>query len=267
MSSRASHALADTATERAPLEVIWHDLECGGYRADLALWRELAAAAVPPGANVASVLDLGAGTGRVTLDLAAAGHRVTALDISPTLLGALVRRAAGLPVRAVQGDVRRFELGEDAFDLCLVPMQTLQLLRGEQERRALFACAAAHLREQALMACAIVDDVQPFDTLGGELGPAPDRVQLGERLYLSRPLRLLAAPAKIRIERERVVLPAGSSEATRAEPAEHDVVELERVDATELWAEAQPAGLRPEPSRTIAETGEHSASEVVMLRA
>ena len=24
------------------LEVIWHDLECGSYRADLPLWRELA---------------------------------------------------------------------------------------------------------------------------------------------------------------------------------------------------------------------------------
>ena len=49
--------------------VIWHDVENGGYEADLPLWRA-------PGRADADgpVLDLGAGTGRVALDLAAAGH-------------------------------------------------------------------------------------------------------------------------------------------------------------------------------------------------
>ena len=53
---------------------VWHDVECGGYAADLPLWRELAAREAGP------VLDVGAGTGRVALDLARAGHDVTALD-------------------------------------------------------------------------------------------------------------------------------------------------------------------------------------------
>ena len=30
-----------------PSAVIWHDLECGSYRADLPLWRELAGDAAP----------------------------------------------------------------------------------------------------------------------------------------------------------------------------------------------------------------------------
>ena len=73
-----------SAATFSPL-VAWHDVECGGYRADLPLWRELARAEAGP------VLDVGAGTGRVALDLARAGHSVTALDREPELLDALVR--------------------------------------------------------------------------------------------------------------------------------------------------------------------------------
>src|SRR6185312_6943445 len=168
-----------------PSEVIWHEVECGRYRADLPLWRELAAAGAPRGGH-ARVLDLGAGIGRVSLDLAAAGHRVTALDVSPALLEELARRARELPVETVVGDARDFRLDEDSFDLCLVPMQTLQLLRDEDERRALFASAAAHMRPGALLACAIVTAADEFDAMAGQLGPSPDRLAVGERVYFSR---------------------------------------------------------------------------------
>ena len=45
-------------------DVVWHDVECGRYDADLPLWHELAAQADH------GVLDVGAGTGRVALKLA-----------------------------------------------------------------------------------------------------------------------------------------------------------------------------------------------------
>jgi predicted RNA methylase len=66
--------------------VIWHDVECGSYAEDLPLWRSLAAEYGDP------VLDVGAGTGRVALDLATAGYRVTALDRDPDLIEELNRR-------------------------------------------------------------------------------------------------------------------------------------------------------------------------------
>jgi SAM-dependent methyltransferase len=264
----------DSAVEHAdapPPEVIWHEVECGRYRADLPLWRELAGAAVPRGGRRgrgghARVLDLGAGIGRVTLDLAAAGHEVTAVDISPPLIAELGRRAAGLPVRAVVGDIRVLALEERGFDLALVPMQTLQLLRGEDERRAAFEGIAAHLRSGALLACAIVTGAEEFDALAGGLGPSPDRLGVGDRAYFSRPLSVRILPGAIRIERERVTLPSDGAERWRAE-GERDVVELARVSEEQLWREAAPAGLQSEPTRVIAETEEHIASEVVIFRA
>ena len=77
--------------------IIWHDVECGAYAADLPLWRELAATEAGP------VLDVGAGAGRVALELARAGHDVTALDLDPELLAEL-RRAR--PARGARGPHR-----------------------------------------------------------------------------------------------------------------------------------------------------------------
>ena len=123
---------------------IWHDVECGGYdgrpRRSGRSWRT---AADGP------VLELGCGTGRVALHLAAArarGDRRSTRD--PELLDALESaRGRGRPGdRAMCADARDFELGRE-FGLVLAPMQLLQLLGGSRRAaRAACACVAAHLR-------------------------------------------------------------------------------------------------------------------------
>lgn len=50
-----------------------------------------------------SVLDVGAGTGRASLPLARAGHPVTAVERSLSMLSGLRDLAAGLPVEVVEG--------------------------------------------------------------------------------------------------------------------------------------------------------------------
>lgn len=268
--------------------VIWHDLECGAYSADLALWRELAARASPAGTG-AAVLDIGAGSGRVTLDLARRGHRVSALDLDPRLLAALEERAAGLPVRTLCADARGFRLEPTDHALCLVPMQTIQLLRGPADRAGLLESARAHLRPGSAIACAIVTHVEAFDCMDGSLGPSPEHARVGGKLYLSRAVRVQVEERFIRIERERLIAPAGrtagdppvSAPARNViEPArslvraeqdiagpERNVVELERIAATQLCEEALEIGLSPQPTVAIAETVDHAGSEVVMLRA
>src|SRR3977135_2147240 len=101
------------------MSVIWHDVECGGYAQDLSLWRSLADDHGDP------VLDVGAGTGRIALDLARRGHEVLALDLDAALVAELARRPGAVSITAITADAREFDLGRP-IALCILPKQTIQ---------------------------------------------------------------------------------------------------------------------------------------------
>src|SRR3954470_20249808 len=157
------------------LDALWHDLECADYREDLPLWRSLAAEAGGP------VLDVGAGTGRVTLDLASRRVPVVALDIEPALLAALRHRATELSIETVVADARRFAIGR-RFSLVIVPMQTLQLLGGIRGRAAFLRCALAHLEPGGRAAAALADATDCFDE-EHPIPPPPDVQDIAEVRY------------------------------------------------------------------------------------
>ena len=97
------------------------------------------------------VLELGVGTGRVALALAAAGHDVTGLDLSEDLLGIAREKARNLtpgvrhPV-FLGGDMRDFDLDE-RFPLIIAPFRTFHALLNPAEQLAALACAKRHLVE------------------------------------------------------------------------------------------------------------------------
>jgi len=241
----------------APPLVVWHDVECGAYGADLPLWRELAAATPGP------VLDVGAGTGRVALDLARLGHEVTALDREPALLAALAERAAGqgMRVRTVVADAQGFllEEGERAFGLVAVPMQTIQLLA---DRLAFLRAARRHLAPRGLVALALADDLEGFDgEAGAPILPTPDTGDRDGWRFASQPVAVRELRDRARIERVRYALAPGGERSV-----ERDAIELAAVGVPALEAEGRAAGLTPEPARRIAPTREHVGSQVVLLR-
>ncbi len=232
------------------LDALWHDLECGGYAEDLPLWRELAAE------NGGPVLDVGAGTGRVTLDLARTGAEVIALDIEPRLLEALARRARGLPVQTLAADARALPPGSPV-SLIVVPMQTLQLLEGPAGRAAFLRAAHARLRPGGLVAAALADPVDCFDDDHPD-PPPPDACDIAGVRYATQ---LLEVTPDGELRRRREI--AGPAERYEA----HDVsVRLDRVSTDEVAAEAERLGYRPEPHREIPETERYLGSTVVMLR-
>ena len=241
---------------RAPmgLDALWHDLECGSYREDLALWHTLA------GATGGPVLDVGAGTGRVSLDLAARGVAVVALDAEPSLLAALERRAAGLPVETVVADARGFALGR-RFPLILVPMQTLQLLGGGSGRTAFLRAALAHLEPGGLLAATVADALDCFDA-EHDAPPPPDAREIDGVYYASRLVGVQDEGGCAAIHRVReIVGSAGHREA------EEVVVRLDRVSAGEIAAEALAVGFAKAGHLFVRETEQYLGTTVVVLRA
>jgi SAM-dependent methyltransferase len=241
---------------------IWHDVECGGYAADLPLWEELAERRGGP------VLELGCGTGRVALHLARCGHRVIGLDRDPDLIAALRQRASDsrhngvgrksdAPADRVEplvADAREFELDEPVA-LALAPMQFLQLLPGAADLAACLAAVAAALEPGGLFAAALVESVPT-----GGAPPLPDVHEVDGWVYSSLPVAALTAEGRILLRRLRqAVSPAGELSE------EEDEIELRTLAADELEREAERAGLLPVGRRTVPATEAHVGSLVVLM--
>jgi SAM-dependent methyltransferase len=250
---------------RTSAAVIWHDIECGGYTVDLPLWRRLANR--QPG----DVLEIGAGTGRVALDLAARGHRVVALDRERDLLDELNRRAALLErqrsrpiqIETVQADARSFGLGRD-FALIAVPMQTIQLLGGADGLSEFLSCAAGHLRPGGRLAMALTEHFDLYDSAGAGRGglPLPDVREVSGTVYRSQ-------PTAVRLEAETVVLERRRERLRpdRSRLVESDCLTLDLVSPARLEEAGQRMGLRASGWVDIPPTRDHVGSVLVMLDA
>ena len=230
----------------------WHDAEHGAYAADLPLWERLASERGGP------VLDLGAGTGRVALHLAARGHDVLAVDSDAELLAVLRERAADrrLPVRVIEADVRNLALKGD-FPLAIAPMQLLHMLEGVEGRRAALRSVGSALASGGVLAAAVLAEPLPPS---GPTESIPDVRDEDGWIHSSMSLEVRVGDERLEIVRLRqLVSPAGDlSDATH-------VTTVDRLPPSVLEADVAASGLRIAASEPIAETDEHVGAVVHLI--
>lgn len=123
-----------------------YDLQYGAYRDDVPFYTRLAFD------QGGAVLELGAGTGRLTEALLTAGHEVVAVDASGAMLARAEARLSGQAgATLVLGDMREVRLGR-RFDLVIAPFNTLMHAYTLDDQDATMATVTAHLAPGGLFA-------------------------------------------------------------------------------------------------------------------
>ena len=138
--------LVDAGSREHYADAALYDHEYRRRRADVNFYRELARQRLGAGGRI---LELGAGTGRVTVPLARDGHRVTALDQAAPMLARLQSRsprcrAVRDRIEPVRGELCTFELGT-RFPLVIAAFNVLEHLYTRGELDACLRRVAAHL--------------------------------------------------------------------------------------------------------------------------
>ena len=97
------------------------------------------------------VLEIACGTGRVAIPIAREGLAVTGLDVVPGMLERARSKAAGLPIRWIEGDARDFDLDE-RFRLIFLTGNAFQAFVTNADQEALLGRVRAHLHDEGLFA-------------------------------------------------------------------------------------------------------------------
>ncbi|MBA3453170.1 MAG: methyltransferase domain-containing protein [Deltaproteobacteria bacterium] len=140
--------LIDSGSREHYADAALYDYEYRRRRADVTFYRELATKRLGgPG----RILELGAGSGRVTIPLARDGHDVVAVDQSKAMIARLRSRAENLPgvarsrIKVVEGDLCTFSAPPPKVPLVIAAFNVLEHLYTRGELAACLARVTAHL--------------------------------------------------------------------------------------------------------------------------
>jgi SAM-dependent methyltransferase len=103
------------------------------------------------------VLELMAGTGRISLPLAESGVDLTCVDLSGPMLARLLDKLAakGLHATVCEMDVARLDLPERSFPLILLPFQSFAELLDPEDQRSALERITAHLADGGRFICTL----------------------------------------------------------------------------------------------------------------
>lgn len=128
-----------------------YDLEYEGLVEDMGHYLRLAK-------GLERVMELGCGTGRLTLPIARSGAEVVGLDRAPAMLDRLrarVRAEPRLRVSLIEGDFRDFS-APGLFDLIILPFNALHHLRIAEDFLSMSRCVQTILKPGGVFALDLV---------------------------------------------------------------------------------------------------------------
>ncbi len=235
---------------------LWQEVEFGSYGADLALWTELADEAGGP------VMELGAGAGRISLDLARDGHEVVAVERDGELVEALERSAemSQTSVQVVRADLTApAEIQAPVRPLLAIgPLHVIQLI-DPSARPALLHRLRDVIEPGGRLALTVVDEESMMSARPSSRRILPDMRELDGWVYSSEPLWIQVGRDTLTVRRVREsVSPEGVLNRSV-----HDET-LYRLPAETLEGEGERAGLRPGARRRIS-YGEGEADSLVVV--
>ena len=138
----------------------WENARTLGRR-DVAFWRTLALQQDGP------VLELGCGTGRISIPLAKAGVSLVGIDRSEAMLARartrIARSRLNARARLLRGDIRSLPFRASTFPLVIAPYGVLQSLLRERDLAATLQAVARVLKPQATFGIELVADLPSWD--------------------------------------------------------------------------------------------------------
>ena len=148
----------------------YYDLDAMDLLEDLPMFLDLAATADGP------ILELAAGSGRLAVPMALAGHDIVCLDNDPAMLerarlGWARQADEGSPgsLQTVVGDMRSYR-STTAFGFVFVAINTLLLMSDDASRLAVLETAAANLQPGGLLVIDVLDrTAEEIDGYDGRL--------------------------------------------------------------------------------------------------
>lgn len=119
-----------------------------------------------------SVLELMAGTGRVSIPLLQAGVDLTCVDSSTTMLEVLRRKLAGkgLSAELVEQDVCALSLGR-RFDLIFIPFHSFAEISEVDPQQQALRCIRDHLSEDGRFICTLHNPAIRLKVVDGQRRP------------------------------------------------------------------------------------------------
>jgi SAM-dependent methyltransferase len=129
-------------------------------------WYDIFYAAADPGdidfyhglcrASGGPILEIGVGTGRISLPLAREGMEIVGIDLYEPMLKVAQQNALDVAplsgsLKLIQADMRNFDL-KRKFPVVTIPARTLLLATTEEDQVQTLCCAVQHLEDEGTMA-------------------------------------------------------------------------------------------------------------------